>query len=219
MKITDRYEPASAERFTRDTEGFEMTVLHDDGVYRHLRFRHPTEGSMYWFDLVTWPGCLTFRGDMGTWTFARELDMALQFFSEQGYANASYWSEKLQGGDGQRGAQRFSPERFREHIRQAYRDHLEAEGVSADADLWQDIHSTFMDDWAPEDQTTCIHLAAQYAWRPRYDQPVKFTFGDAWEWDCTEWDHAFLWACQGIRAGLAKYRQHLAADRPATEVA
>ena len=206
MKIADRYEPKSAERFSADTEGFEMTVLHDEGVYRHLRFKHP-EQSMYWYDLVTWPGCLTFHGDMGTWTFAREHDMALQFFSEQGYANASYWSEKLQGGGGQRGAQVFSPERFREHIREEYRQHIEARGISADAELWQDIHQTFMDDWAPEDQSTCITTAQGYVW-PRHfaPGPEAFSMPDAWEWDCMVWDHAFLWACQGIRAGLALYR-------------
>jgi hypothetical protein len=30
---------AAAERFARDTEHHEMTVAHDDGLYRHLRFR------------------------------------------------------------------------------------------------------------------------------------------------------------------------------------
>jgi hypothetical protein len=28
-----------AERFTRETAGHTMTIAHDDGLYRHLRFR------------------------------------------------------------------------------------------------------------------------------------------------------------------------------------
>lgn len=209
MKITDTYEPKSAERFSADTEGFEMAVLHDEGVYRHLRFKH-SEQSMYWYDLVTWPGCLTFRGDMGTWTFARETDMVRSFFTEQGYANLSYWAEKLQGPDaGRRAAQRFSPERFRERIRQEYRDHLQARGTSADADLWQDLQSTFMDDWAPQDEATCIATAVNYRWHAGL--PDAFTMKDAWEWGegCMEWDYHFTWACQGIRAGLALYRSQM----------
>lgn len=67
-----------------------MTVLRDDGLYRHLRFRKP-DRSEYWFDLLTWPGNLTITGDMGTYTFARVEDM-FTFFT--GYINTHYWAEK-----------------------------------------------------------------------------------------------------------------------------
>jgi len=70
----------TAERFKRDTKDHEMTVLHEDGLYRHLRFRKPAGGySEYWFDLVTWPGVLVIRGDMETFAFSRTEDM-LAFF-------------------------------------------------------------------------------------------------------------------------------------------
>ena len=87
-------------RFTKDTEGFTLTIAHDDGLYRHMLFRAPeyTFGS-YWFDLHTAPGTLTFRGDMGTWVFSRTEDMFSFFRVHQdrpGYGiNPSYWAEKV----------------------------------------------------------------------------------------------------------------------------
>ncbi|KFK87785.1 hypothetical protein IX27_17945 [Streptomyces sp. JS01] len=39
-----------------------MTVLHEDGLYRHLVFADPA-GGFYRFDLVTWPHNLMLRGD------------------------------------------------------------------------------------------------------------------------------------------------------------
>ena len=59
----------TAEQFLKDVQRHAMNELHRDGVYRHLRFRQPENGNM-WFELVTWPGHLTIAGDMGTWTFA-----------------------------------------------------------------------------------------------------------------------------------------------------
>ena len=76
--------------FNSDIEDHVITVMHEDGLYRHLRFRDPAHG-MYWFDLITWPGNLTINGDMGTYTFARVEDM-FKFFT--GYINTGYWAEK-----------------------------------------------------------------------------------------------------------------------------
>ncbi len=91
--------PEIAERFARETAGHEMTVLHDDGLYRHLRFMNP-KSSGYWFDLITVPGALIFRGDGESFVFSRVADM-FEFFRsgiwEDGslHINPGYWSEKL----------------------------------------------------------------------------------------------------------------------------
>ena len=71
----------------------ELTVLHDKDEYRHLRFRSP-DSSTYWFDLVTWPGALTIRGDLGAaYTFAGSADMFAFFRGRR--IQPSYWSQKL----------------------------------------------------------------------------------------------------------------------------
>jgi hypothetical protein len=67
MSTTDhrtKAEKAAAERFPRDTANHQMTVLFENGLYRHLRFDAP-DGSGYRFDLVTWPNRLAFQGEPG----------------------------------------------------------------------------------------------------------------------------------------------------------
>lgn len=66
------------ERFLKDVAKHEMTVIRDDGINRHLRFKNPNDSS-YWFDLITWPGTLCIDGDCGTYVFKRTPDM-FQFF-------------------------------------------------------------------------------------------------------------------------------------------
>jgi hypothetical protein len=101
----------------------EMTVLHDDGLYRHLRFMSPDRSS-YWFELITWPGCLTVRGDFGdAFTFARITDMFEFFRGRQ--INPVYWSEKVDGGRARTTV--YSPDRFKqavwEHVRAYGQEH------------------------------------------------------------------------------------------------
>jgi hypothetical protein len=86
-----------AERFRRDTATHELTILHDDGLYRHLRLRSPRRGA-YWFDLITIPGSLIFRGDGDSFTFDRDPDMFQFFRRRPGSINAHYWAQKVTSG-------------------------------------------------------------------------------------------------------------------------
>lgn len=107
----------TAEEFLKDVTEHQLTVMHSDGIYRHLRFQKPKTMN-HWFDLVTWPGFLTISGDMGCWTFARLEDMLTFFRSDKMAINASYWSEKLQHGThgGRDGAKVWDEDLFREQI-------------------------------------------------------------------------------------------------------
>lgn len=86
-----------------------MTIILDQGLYRHLRFRK-TSTTEYWFDIITYPGSLVFTGDMGTMVFSRNDDM-LEFFHGD-YVNVGYWLEKEQT----RGS-----ENFKEHDADAFK--------------------------------------------------------------------------------------------------
>ncbi|HEY6115445.1 MAG TPA: hypothetical protein VI172_05755 [Candidatus Dormibacteraeota bacterium] len=113
--------PEIAARFARDTARHEMTVLHDDGLYRHLRFSSNPRGyGEYWFDLITWPGCLTVRGDYGDgYTFTRERDMLPFFRADRRWGiNPHYWAQKL---DGHRAsAKSYSEDAFRQVVRELF---------------------------------------------------------------------------------------------------
>ncbi len=90
----------TAEEFLADVANHRMRILLNNAIYRHIHFRSAERGWNQWFDLITWPGCLTISGDMGTWTFSRVTDMFTFFRSSGGLKiNESYWAEKLQHGN------------------------------------------------------------------------------------------------------------------------
>lgn len=90
-----------AERFARETANHEMTVLHEDGLYRHLKFMNPEHGSFGAFELITWPYNLVVKTG---WTFHFDIDATpdmLDLFrntSFSGEINPSYWQEKVRAG-------------------------------------------------------------------------------------------------------------------------
>lgn len=107
--------PKQYEQLLSEVDGHEMTVLHEDGLHRHLRFARPGT-SMWHFDLVTWPGYLAMVGDIGDGYIFRRTDDMLAFFDHgqpDGWINPGYWGEKLFRG-GVPGVQRFSTDRFSE---------------------------------------------------------------------------------------------------------
>lgn len=184
----------------------EMIVLHDQGEYRHLRFMSP-DHSTYWFDLITWPGCLTIRGDLGdAYTFARVTDM-FEYFRGRSI-NPVYWSEKLDGGRSR--TMTYSEELFRrtvwEHVRHYGQDHR---------GLAKAVQEHFFDRWGGmydvtrEDEAREALDNFEYTAEGR-DKP--FRFDDTWEWSLRDFDWSFLWACQAIVWGIARYDDALRAS-------
>lgn len=195
--------PESAARFKRETAGHVMTVLHDDGLYRHVQFANPQYGGIYGFDLITWPGCLTIRGDIKeAYTFVR-LDDMFQFFRRQSI-NPGYWSEKLDGDRDrvQTYDQASFEQQVKEHVVEAIRNGDAPRGIGAEVarDIfeWGDITH---EDGARKE----LENFSYQGW----------TFGETWEWNFRDWDWAFLWACHAIVWGIGQYD----AAREAVEVA
>lgn len=94
-------EADAAERFKRDTANHVMTVLHEDGLYRHLQFDNPEHGSFGSFQLITWPYNLVVKAG---WTFHFDIDATPDMFdlfrrtALKGEINPGYWSEKVRAG-------------------------------------------------------------------------------------------------------------------------
>lgn len=200
-------EKATAERFRRDTAEHVMTVLHADGLYRHLRCARP-ESSMYWFEVVTWPGALALRGDVdGRPVFSRLDDMFQFFRSGNGRINPQYWAEKL--GDPS-AVESYSEDRFKEYVNEALAE-AEAEypGVTA---AWAD-HMEWEACADFEDQARSA--LRDFEFTPDGAEGVEpFRFEDTWEWDLTDWSWSYLWACHAIVWAIARYdEQRTESDR------
>jgi hypothetical protein len=190
-----------AERFVEDVKDHRLTIHLDDGPRRHLSIQEPGT-SQYWYEVVTWHGVLTIRGDMGTFVFSR-LDDMFQFFRKgPGYINPMYWAEKLQAHEVHGGHRQFSSDRFLQH-------------VSESAGYWVDDS---LDRETDQDQIAALHdaLAMDVVPYSSYEEEARHAvehfrfddrevFSDIWEWDLTEYTAQFLWCCHAIVHAIAMY--------------
>lgn len=189
------------ERFAADTTHHKLVVLHDDGLYRHLRFAHPERGA-YWFDLITWPGTLAFRGDMdGGYMFSRVRDMFEFFRSDRGDINPHYWGEKLEGG--RRSVQHYDEDVLKGHVHQLLDDAAERAKDEADEDLHAAVgKGRAMLNCAIDDGDTSHERGA----RQLLDELEELGLtSDSWETSLHDYDMSFLWACHAIVWGIGQY--------------
>lgn len=84
------------EEFEANVKEHELTILHDDGIYRHIMMRR-LDHNHQWYELISSPNLLTYNGDMGTFVFARNNQDMFQFFNADDgrEINAHYWEEKI----------------------------------------------------------------------------------------------------------------------------
>lgn len=185
------------QRFLADTSEHEMTVILDDGLHRHLRFRQPGT-IMYGYELVTWPGYLAIVGDCGDYMFSRIADMFEFFEADNARINPQYWAEKLQG-PGHDPARSYDQRRFVEAITQWADDVVDGEFVDAD-----DVDEFRA---AVQDQILSRSHYDEHEARQLLD---AFTYErvriDSWEWDFRDYTHRFLWCCWAIAYGIRQYR-------------
>jgi hypothetical protein len=194
-------ESRAAGRFAQNTSEHEMTVLRDDGPYRHLRFQKPGT-SMYYFDLVTWPGYLAIVGDAGDYLFSRTRDMFDFFSSERGRINPHYWSEKLQG-PGYDVAREYSDEVLRARVLEWGRQYCEEWGGGET--IYPSLLAGALEREILADYTHSEE--AGRAWLTLLEEEVGNL--ETWEWDLREFDGRFLWCCWAIVWGIEQYRSHV----------
>jgi hypothetical protein len=196
-------------RFLSDIEDHEMTVLLDQGVYRHLRFKEPGTG-MYYFDVITWPGNLTIRADMGTYTFNR-LDDMFEFFGgrDPGYVNEGYWAEKLVSVDKQSPAKEFDEDLFKQRVMEDFWEQREDFEPSDARLIWESIRDQLFSDYEDRhDANACYSLLQSFL------SPVSgFDYEDAWEWGSfDDYGFHFVWCLHAITHAIRTYRAAKASE-------
>lgn len=206
--------------FLRDVQSHAMTVERDDGVYRHLRFQQPIHAWLHRFDVITWPGALCIRGDVGTYVFSRVNDM-FSFFRDPGGGrlciNDDYWAEKLIASDcsGRRGdgVMRFDPDLFCEHVKRRYVEHARSkmrdmpdERISLRRALEDEVLSC-----ADSGESEAMAAAMQF-------EHDGFRLHDFWEVNCREYTTQFIWSLYAIVWAVRQY-DALKSPQPAVSAA
>ena len=192
----------NARRFKKDVARHQMTVLHDSGVYRHVRFQRPGTGIGY-FDLHTSPGQLTIRGDMGTYVFARIYDMFNFFdFTSHGI-NPGYWGEKLEAIARHEGYMAYSVDKFREWVKTDWRERLDEYTPAQRMTIRAAIDSDILGD----DNWGCNIEYREGAMEALNNFDVEgFDYDDLSELDFDDYSFHYLWACHAVQWGIQQYR-------------
>ncbi|WP_175804981.1 hypothetical protein [Burkholderia ambifaria] len=210
------------ERFERDVAGHEMTIVRDDGVDRHIKFRAADGDSCYWFEILTWPGALCIRGDCGTYVFSRLPDMFQFFRTDRGSdptklrINEGYWCEKLQAvscnGYGKGEAKEFSSESFARRAREEFDSYFAGRYISKErlTSLWAEIKDDVLDYVCDGDASTAFSKLSEF-----HDSEFPGIFDDCYEWyeSCNEYTFGFVWNLYAIAWAIRTYD----AARAATE--
>lgn len=194
------------ESFLKNVSEHELKILLDTPTHKHITLSKPKSGDRH-YHLVTWPGYLSFSGDMGCFVFQRTPDM-FDFFrdpNEEWGINPQYWAEKVQA-EGVRG------------------DGIEKFDASL-CDKILDLYlADFLDDLSDSEDDQEKATAAKEAVSD-FKQSC-----DSSEWDCvsrlndwdadeaggmelTDWyEHSthtytqrFLWCCHAIVWGIQQY--------------
>jgi hypothetical protein len=180
------------ERFAKDVANHQMTVLMDNGIYRHLMFEQPDRNE-HWFEIVTTPGMLVIRGDMETWAFSRIPDMFNFFRSKDGFINADYWQEKLLAGRSD--SESFDSDYFKQAVIHSM------EGYGFDDELKHSIIEEFLDyvDW-DQDEISVRRQLMDY-----HHTEEGYVFQDCWEISGKVFGYHYLWCCHAIVWAINRY--------------
>ncbi len=219
-----KYNPTE-ESFLKDVAKHEMTVLMDNGLYRHLRFQQPNSWNMG-FSIVTYPGYLVYSGDMGCFVFSRLQDM-FEFFrtdreKDRLGINRSYWAEKLQAKD-RNGFDEFSPDAMRETIEDHVAEWIEyfagpfesdeeeekeakAEFAEAIREAVNDDVYAYLDEGEHEARRAVRDFSFEFNSANRFGaKNKKYEFQDSWEWSCREYTYRFTWCCYALAWAIKTY--------------
>ncbi|MDO8357241.1 MAG: hypothetical protein Q7U76_12695 [Nitrospirota bacterium] len=171
-----------------------MTVLRDEGGYRHVRFGRPGTRNEQ-FDLITWPGHLCYTGDMGTYVFSRIRDM-FEFFrtdrlqprnGQTLFINQGYWAEKVLAYDKTGKIQEYDRDLAEQRLREALKEMRRDSTSEERAEIYDEVSGS-LDDGEVAFKTALMDH-----------------FPDSWEWDLTEYTFSFTWCCYAIAWGIQQY--------------
>jgi hypothetical protein len=192
------------ESFLKDVESHLLTILKDDGVYRHIKMKKPNSSDMY-YEIITYPNFLVYSGDMGCFVFSRLEDM-FNFFRMKGdefRINPGYWGEKLEAVDRTDGASEWSQDSFEEAVNEHLNNWIEyAVDSEYDTDFIEEQKYKVEQLIYESREHECHAVAAMNNWSTDKN---GVDFDDFWESGTTQATSRYIWCCYAIVWAISKY--------------
>ncbi|MDC8443729.1 hypothetical protein JJO83_13660 [Halomonas aquamarina] len=187
------------ERFQETIGEHQLTIVHDDGLHRHLCCARPQSSDRY-FNITTWPGFLCISGDMGCYVFQRIEDMFAFFRNDEMGINPGYWSEKLQAGPHvppDEITREWAPEKFEAKIKEWFEQTDEEWDEEKKQEAWEEVENEVLSE--SEHEYSAIRAAIDFTFES------KELFQDFYEVDCKQWKTHYLWCCYAIVWAIQQY--------------
>lgn len=192
--------------FERNVRDHEMSIILDNGAFRHVVFRHVLNGRMlsdYHFNITTWPGYLCISGDMGTYVFSRMRDMFEFFRNERNEINPDYWGSKVQSQDKNAPVKEFSWDKLRETVEynletiseSDWLERVDGNIVDLTAHIFQFVDMC-ENHYSPQETVGKIMDFEYMGVHP---------FREFYEYNFERHTYQFLWCCHAIVWGIGKY--------------
>lgn len=186
------------EHFSQEVASHTMTVLLAQGLYRHLRFAKGDSSTMA-FDLLTYPGGLMIRGDMGCFVFERTEDM-FGFFRDDGKGrriNENYWAERVR-------AESIWGYGIRTYNQEEARADVEADLSNTD-DLSQEGYDAIMEYLGSAFDSEEELRNAMVSWDENGDYRDEFQFDTSAGRELRYFTTNYLWCLHAIVWGIEQY--------------
>lgn len=204
--------PSTAEvverNFPEDVAKHGMTILLNMPAKHtvHLEFSLPDGSWLHRFQIITGPGWLMIRGDMGCYVFERTADM-ISWFLGSDRPNPSYWSQKVEAVDARShrpGVKEFSKRVLRRSLTELASGAFDDEATQAA--LIKALEEQVIERVDSRDEA--VEYLNDFLFETHADPGGTYEFDveDAWEIEMEDWEYRFLWACHAIHWGLTKYR-------------
>lgn len=200
-------------QFCKDVGDHQMTILKDEGLYRHIRFAVPNYFENA-FEIVTVPGSLMIRGDMGCYVFERIKDM-FAFFRTAGspkniaqgvsfQVKPHYWAEKLVSCARPEGVKEFCREKFEAAVRAEFNLWKSQNAPSAEkaGEVWEAIDNEILGD-----EINSVESAQRAVFEFHFDGAAP-DFSDFFEIEIERYTYHFLWCCAAVAWAVAFYDAH-----------
>lgn len=196
--------------FLKEVAGHVMKVHGNNGLYRHVFFKSENS-SRYWFEIVTWPGVLVIRGDLGSFMFTRIEDM-VAFFNADNFGspptktpNFGYWAEKCIAQD-KDGIYEFSQELFQRNATEALQNAILSSRTEISKSNKKECLTQF------QSAILDVDFRNEYEARDAIND-FEFDVGDEtiqisdfYEYDNQGYTYSYTWCCYAIAWACSKIK-------------
>lgn len=205
----------SKERFLDDIKDHKLSIIKDNGIYRHIRMSIKDSG-IYRYDIITFPYHLVVTGDMGTWIFSRIEDMFEFFimgdtdFNKDNIINPYYWEEKLEAvskfGSCEGSVKEFKVDLFRKEVTEYFEEYCNKNGIEKDSEEYEDLRDDidfdiihYAEDVHPRELFSRVHNFSS--------NNFEFNIEDFDFEGCYTYTFHYIWICYAIVYAIDMYNK------------